>query len=645
MKRIFLALALLTALATQGIAQEASAKAAFEEGDYAASVALYQAAMTTAAGGDYTRVSEGLQRAKNCETLLSQGNSAYAAKRYGEAQKRYQALLKYNPTDPVAKQRLPICNRYVAQAQSKTRQQEKLVEALRSNSEEALNSYIKQFPNSDEAALASMILADEVPNDSLVESYLEIGNLYSKLKNSDHARKWYGKAASLASPEGLFRLALTYPDLNKQYPNAMLAMAYAGGYEPAKDKLCEVAKWAIDLSVAKELYKALKHCRTSLTDFVYAYVNKDFYGGIAELDWKEIASQLPAFDKQQAWDDDNLIVQYALILYKLTKTDMAPMMEVAATRGNVLAVNWIGGAARGLSVEEKRAFELYEETFASTDDKVKSAYDCFIKYLDKGELEVSEWSNLGYIFSYLDPHMKLLRYALCDMGKYTYKDFKKFLSEHKGMTWDADVVSYIIKHTPSYSPNYAKKIIKAVSKLPTATQVYDKTQLPTYKMFEAGYCTNRHYNRPPITKATLWIYPISEPSQLLPTEEELQVWRNDKRIFDYIKKHGPLYFSASRTAISNDGSTTFVVKINDDNQLVIGVTGNTGNGVSFSNKYLPLQLRNGKAKATEGNLRSCRYISFSANFELTDTELKFSAFYTTTASASFSASFSQKRKK
>ena len=143
MKRIFLALALLTALATQGIAQEASAKAAFEEGDYAASVALYQAAMTTAAGGDYTRVSEGLQRAKNCETLLSQGNSAYAAKRYGEAQKRYQALLKYNPTDPVAKQRLPICNRYVAQAQSK-KQQHKAVNGSRHRDGDGLFQNLSQ---------------------------------------------------------------------------------------------------------------------------------------------------------------------------------------------------------------------------------------------------------------------------------------------------------------------------------------------------------------------------------------------------------------------------------------------------------------------------------------------------------------------
>ena len=108
---------------------------------------------------------------------------------------------------------------------------------------------------------------------------------------------------------------------------------------------------------------------------------------------------------------------------------------------------------------------------------------------------------------------------------------------------------------------------------------------------------------------------------------------DDIRIMQFLREG--VHITENGTAIDSKGSTTFEIKVVDDNHFSIDVYGATAFS-SFSNKTLVMKLSNGKGVVTNDELRKCRYNSFSASFTITGNKLTVYLSYTTAAYSSFS---------
>ena len=111
MKRIILTLIIFVLALFKGTAQEGAAKSALAEGDYQAAIKLYQVAIATCNNESKSAdLYNSITNAQKCEELLGQANQAYKKKKYSEAKKLYQSILKYNPSDKFSKKRVSLCS-------------------------------------------------------------------------------------------------------------------------------------------------------------------------------------------------------------------------------------------------------------------------------------------------------------------------------------------------------------------------------------------------------------------------------------------------------------------------------------------------------------------------------------------------------
>ncbi len=113
----------------------------------------------------------------------------------------------------------------------------------------------------------------------------------------------------------------------------------------------------------------------------------------------------------------------------------------------------------------------------------------------------------------------------------------------------------------------------------------------------------------------------------------------DEAVMDALRKLGGVEFTVEGTAISTDGTTTFTITPKGTNTVVVGVTGKTGNDVSFTNQDLEMKLIKNVLIADDEDLRVARYISFTGALVVEDGYLGVALEYQTVASGVFTASW------
>lgn len=121
MKKIILTLIIFAFSLSIVSAQENAAKRALAEGDYQAAIKLYKVVIATS--NDETQSANIYNEIKNtqkCDELLIQANEAYKKKKYSEAKKLYQSILKYNPSDKFSKKRVSLCSDNISQQNNAT---------------------------------------------------------------------------------------------------------------------------------------------------------------------------------------------------------------------------------------------------------------------------------------------------------------------------------------------------------------------------------------------------------------------------------------------------------------------------------------------------------------------------------------------
>lgn len=114
------------------------------------------------------------------------------------------------------------------------------------------------------------------------------------------------------------------------------------------------------------------------------------------------------------------------------------------------------------------------------------------------------------------------------------------------------------------------------------------------------------------------------------------VQSDDARIMKFLRGYpNGLRITNDGTAIDSKGSTTFDIKVVDDNHFSVSVYGSTAYS-SFSNRRLLMKLSNGSGVVTNDELRRCRYNSFTASFTISGNILTVYLSYTTAAYSSYS---------
>lgn len=121
MKKIILTMIMFAFSLSIVSAQENAAKRALAEGDYQAAIKLYKIVIATS--NDETQsanIYNEIKDAQKCDELLIQANEAYKKKKYSEAKKLYQSILKYNPSDKFSKKRVSLCSDNISQQNNAT---------------------------------------------------------------------------------------------------------------------------------------------------------------------------------------------------------------------------------------------------------------------------------------------------------------------------------------------------------------------------------------------------------------------------------------------------------------------------------------------------------------------------------------------
>lgn len=111
------------------------------------------------------------------------------------------------------------------------------------------------------------------------------------------------------------------------------------------------------------------------------------------------------------------------------------------------------------------------------------------------------------------------------------------------------------------------------------------------------------------------------------------VHSDDARIMKFLRNG--LRITQDGTAIDSKGSTTFDIKVVNDNHFSVSVYGSTAYS-SFSNSTLVMKLSNGRGVVTNDELRRCGYNSFTASFTISGNMLTVYLSYTTGAYSSYS---------
>ncbi len=518
-KRIVLLVFLFALTFFKVSAQESAAKNAFTEGDYTTAVKLYQAAIAT--NNDAAKkanLSTAVKKAQECENLLNQANKAFNQEKYSVARPLYQSILKYNPSDKLAGQRVLLCmekisgitDTYGYVTFDETLQQKDRKAALKSGSNEDLGEYIKKYPQSNDSELFAFIInsANQIPNSLYLSKYKQAGDMFADAGNKSKAIVWYDKAVVLADTESMYKEALILRERSNNNYKTLLGMAHAGGYQPASEIFeKEVGR---NEDATRRMYEYLKVFQTDLYAFLYVYENNLLYY-TAELNMYNLnyyAQTHPFFQNPDKSATSNTIYKFAKIIASSsadaeTIDKVKRMMEIAASKGNHSAVSWLLQKAT-LSKEEKKALEIYFEYCAKKAQKYSDTkqYEAYIKYMKGQQLTCIEWYYLDFLSYDLERHERLMANVFGGMDDLDYKYQKE---ELEGKVWDKDVIDYIKNNAHKYkNDKYSIKIVKKLSNVLTSKNLYDKTKCLTYKMIEAGYYDNVHSYQDPVKKEELF---------------------------------------------------------------------------------------------------------------------------------------------
>lgn len=502
MKRILLVTLFFLYLSSNIFAQEGPGRAAFAAGDYSAAVQLYQVALSTTNEDNEASVSKAIEKAKICMNLLKQADAEYLDQNFGKAKNTYLSILRYNPDDKHAKRRVNFCESQIIAAANKLKEDTELKEALKDGQISSLQVFVDKYPQNSKSQLLSAIIKDSASpiDNKKAGDYIKWGDIYFEAGNRTTAQLWYDRAC-VFSAEALYKKALTYDNITAIEPLSLLVLSsVAGGYEPAKDKLSSViGNCKYDTNVAKTLYKHLCNYSTDLESFVYVYENRATYP-IERLNLAESAKlhfQNLTTTKEIKYDD-NLIYQFATIVEKNLKKEAELLYNMAASKGNIDALRRVYEMKKGsLKYEDRQAFEDF------LTDYNLLGYKSYLKYLRGEHMTSGDWNGI-YSYCY-DKHEELLAKSFSMRYNFNLKFYKKWIvRKNDNSLWDKEIIEEVKEWASYYSPKYAKRIIKLVSKLKTADGIYDISANPIYQFVEAGLSDNPHSYNQSIKKEKLW---------------------------------------------------------------------------------------------------------------------------------------------
>lgn len=513
MKRVILICIIL--FATYNIyAQSNSEKmgdTAFSMGNYADAIELYDAAIILSKDR-VDKIQAKRSKAAKCNSLKKTGDSLYASKDYEESKSKYLQLKSLNPSDKSVSDKLAILDRLITERKSQEAKAENMAQIENSYYDalrlgvEALEKFREKYPDSEQihktdVAINALKMEKYSCSPTEISLYNQIGNDFKRIGDTDKARKFYDFSASLANPEGLYLKALTYDNITAIEPLSLLVLSsVAGGYEPAKDKLSSViGNCKYDTNVAKTLYKHLCNYSTDLESFVYVYENRATYP-IERLNLAESAKlhfQNLTTTKEIKYDD-NLIYQFATIVEKNLKMEAELLYNMAASKGNIDALRRVYEMKKGsLKYENRQAFEDFLTHYNLV------GYKSYLKYLRGEHMTSGDWNGI-YSYCY-DKHEELLAESFSMRYNFDHKFYKKWIvRKNDNSLWDKEIIEEVKEWASYYSPKYAKRIIKLVSKLKTADGIYDISANPIYQFVEAGLSDNPHSYNQSIKKEKLW---------------------------------------------------------------------------------------------------------------------------------------------
>ena len=491
MKKIILTITIGILFAYEIYAQESSAKAAFAAGDYATSVKLYETAI--AVSGNTTSLSVGMRNARACTDFLNKANKAYVNKQYENARQYYQSILKLNPADRWASQRVSACTKVLSAEFDKRNQQNEYFSLIKTCDADKMAAYVKKYPDSEECKLFEFILKGpaQYPKKSDEFRYMLAGDMFFKVGKKTQARLWYDNAASLANAEALYKKALTYDDFSIHEAKSLLVLSYVGGFEPALTKINEIkVGQRYDKYVANQLYKCLCNYRNDIQSFVYVYVNKEYYN-IDKLNLEHYAKNILNDVSEWRRQDDNLIYQFATILESMN-LDADNVIRYAASKGNSKAIDYVLNQQFSCLLNDNpEEVEAYFEPHPY-------GYGNYLKYLKGESLLNYEWRSMP---TFVDRHVHLMSNIYTITSKSDLKSLKSFLDKFPSERWDSAVISEIKRNVNICPPKYVTKILTLISELNTEDGIFDKNTTPTSILIKSGLYNVRHKSRPFIHKS------------------------------------------------------------------------------------------------------------------------------------------------
>lgn len=497
---------------------ERFAKKAFDSGNYNDAVQLYQAAIAlTANATAKSELNQALSKARTCASLVQKAQTCLNAGNYSNAKKYYQALLVQNPADLNAQRQIDRCNQLIKTAAIKATNKKKrdaaYQKAISTGYLHLFQEFVNAYPDDEITPVFRKYIAvksdsNYIPQTDEAEIYKRLGDIFIASENQLLARDMYDLAASVCDLEAMFKKALTYEDKDLEQKIKLLAIAAAGDYQPAKNKLAEL-KQTISFSyngrIAANYYKHLSSCTQNFESALYVaaniasypleHVNYD-YSEIFELTVDELVARKIS---------DHQLYFVGLEANGERATNL---MTAAAMQGNVDASRWLSERLDKTQYTKQAAvLKLCYNSFV-IDDK---SFAHYLRYLKKERpidwFQVYSCAHYGSLHGskeLYDLHDELIAlYQDLNRSQYksSYKRFKDFLKSSGNKTWDAAIVAGC-KSSVS-AGKYTAKIIKDLEKLKTEKNLYNINDNLIWQFVQKGYFDNRHYYHAPTELLTI----------------------------------------------------------------------------------------------------------------------------------------------
>lgn len=492
---------------------ERFAKKAFDSGNYNDAVQLYQAAIAlTANATAKSELNQSLSKARTCASLVQKAQTYLNAGNYSNAKKYYQALLVQNPADLNAQRQIDRCSQLIKTATIKAANKKKRDAAynlaVKTGDIAPFNEFIKAYPDDNVTSVFQKYIAfksnsNYIPQINEVAIYKRLGDIFTECGNLLSAREMYDLAASVCDLEAMFKKASTYGKNDIEKTITLLAIAAAGNYQPAKNKLAELKQtspFRYNEIIAKNYYKHLSRCTQNLESALYVAVNIASYPlEHVHPDYSEIF-KLTADELVARKISDHLLYFIGL------KTGATNLMTAAAMQGNVTASKWLGEQLDKTKYATQAAvltlcydsFSKYDEPFAN-----------YLKYLKQDK--TVDWFMVYLCACFGSQHGPKELYNTHDelialtkvKNSYRYKKFKDFLKAQRTNKWDKNVVAECRSYAWAHPNKWSKKVVKALDKLNTEANLFSIKNNPIWQFVQKGYFDNRHYYHTPTELLTV----------------------------------------------------------------------------------------------------------------------------------------------